>query len=100
MELIAEERKQLEDHGLTDEQQNIAEQGELAGAAACYALMGSDYFGAGRRIVPGLWPMRMDLFEPELDELTRLARAAALLSMEIERLQRAKDDRRIVTLIT
>lgn len=83
VELIAEERKALEEAGLVPEQQSLANNGQLAGAAACYALTVAYYFGNGRQIVAGIWPLVEELFERDADELTKLARAGALIAMEI-----------------
>jgi hypothetical protein len=88
-ELVAEQVKELETAGLTPEQQDIATKGQLAGAAACYALMAAYYFGNGRQIVVGIWPLKEELFETEAEDLVKLARAGALIQLELERVQRA-----------
>lgn len=62
------------------------DEGELAGAAACYALANADYFGVGRRIVAGIWPLAPELCCPEeLGGVEGLAKAGALILMELER---------------
>lgn len=107
MEWIQEERARLEAAGLVETQVDIAQRGELAGGAACYALSAADYFGEGRMIVAGIWPLKDELLELEEDDVTRLARAGAMIAMEIERRQRVaalareaieKSEKRIITL--
>lgn len=89
LELIGEQMRELEGAGLTGEQQDLATQGQLAGAAACYALTVAYYFGNGRQIVAGIWPLMDELFEREAADVVKLARAGALIAMELERVQRA-----------
>lgn len=91
LELIAEAVAGLEAEGLTGKQQAMAVNGELAGAGACYALAAASYFGEGRRIVAGIWPMQEELLRLEGEELVNLARAGAFVCMEIERVQRVRE---------
>lgn len=91
IELIGEQMTELDDAGLTTEQQDLATAGQLAGAGACYALTVAYYFGNGRQIVAGIWPLREELFEREADDLVKLARAGALMALEIQRIQRARE---------
>lgn len=91
VELVAEQIIELEAAGLVAEQQDLAGKGQLAGAAACYALTTAYYFGNGRQIVAGIWPLLDELFDKEADDLVKLARAGALIQMELERVQRARE---------
>lgn len=102
MELMAEQRRELEEAGLVPSQQDLATKGQLAGAAACYALTVAYYFGNGRQIVAGIWPLVEELFDRDAEDLTKLARAGALIAMELERVQRTRETegeaKRIITL--
>lgn len=91
IELIAEERqRQIEVEGWTPEHDAEHDFGELAGAAACYAL--STVFekdGIGiKRVIGDFWPSSWDTswWKPK-DKITDLKRAGALIAAEIDRLQ-------------
>lgn len=93
-QLIAQERKrQIEVEEWTTEHDDSHDEGELAKAAACYALP------PGRRdcIVSGsigdcldlLWPWDDEWWKPTPDDRIReLVKAGALIAAEIDRLQR------------
>lgn len=67
----------------------VNKQGELAWAAACYAVAGGAECVIGMNNIPyALWPWAMESFNPK-DRRKDLVRAAALLVREIERLDRA-----------
>ena len=80
-DVIAERVRQTESEGWTAEHDDEHEGGELAEAAACYALgtATSDTW-------PGSWDQAW--WKPR-DRRRNLVRAAALLIAEIERLDRA-----------
>lgn len=93
IELIAEERqRQIKQEGWTPEHDDEQESGELALAAACYAVEGDDAgcFVAEPVMGEDAWP-----WSPEWDKrkkhdrVRRLAIAGALIAAEIDRLQRA-----------
>jgi hypothetical protein len=99
VELIADERKrQIEVEGWTAEHDagEYHQRGEIAIAAACYALdyvatkypeNNSDtYIVAGR-----FWPWAAEWFkETPNDPIRQLVKAGALIAAEIDRLQRIK----------
>ena len=80
-EIYAERRRQVDSEGWTPEHDDDHRNGELADAAACYAL--SDTGGS----IGGLWPWDLSWFKPR-DRRRDLIRAAALIVAEIERLDR------------
>ncbi|MQB09688.1 hypothetical protein DXT96_07445 [Agrobacterium sp. ICMP 6402] len=88
------ERQQSQE-GYTDAHDDeVNKQGELAWAAACYAVAGGAENPAscviGMRGIPhALWPWTLESFKPK-DRRRDLIRAAALLIREIERLDRAE----------
>ena len=88
VELIAAERKrQIKEEGYTEEQDAKNNQfGELAFAAACYALP------IGRAKIMDLWPWDANDYKPSgsMDgepRIHELAKAGALIAAEIDRLQ-------------
>jgi len=89
VEIIAEERKrQMEEEGLTAEQGDQLQGGQLAGAAACYAWVHANYMGKWAwRLVMALWPWPHEMWRPQ-DPISDLAKAGALIAAEIDRLQR------------
>ena len=82
---IADERlRQVQVEGWTAEHDGTHHRGELAMAAASYAILGS-----GRSVPAGLWPWRNEGEWPKPKSKRRdLVRAAALIVAEIERLDR------------
>lgn len=97
VDLIAEEReRQLVQEGFGADHDDSHQEGELAGAAACYALWNAGYIGRFCwRLVMMLWPWDQDSWKPGqgssyTENRTRdLARAGALIAAEIDRVQRA-----------
>ena len=86
-ELIAAERmRQVDAEGWTPEHDDHHDQGELAQAAAAYAMVASAYHCADEYEV--LWPFE-DGWKPSEDGIRNLARAGALIAAEIDRLLRA-----------
>lgn len=103
-DIAAERRRQVEGEGWTPDHDDAHGGGELASAAACYALppgklaMDGGYWTYGGRdpelskfirAKPQLWPWHADWWKPA-SRRRDLIRAAALIVAEIERLDRAK----------
>lgn len=82
-ELVAERRRQIEAEGWTPYHDDEHGNGELARAAACYAL---------GKILNGYWPWSPRWWKPK-DRRRDLIRAGALIVAEIERLDRASAQR-------
>lgn len=93
IELIAAERaRQISQEGWTPEHDDEHDNGQLARAAACYAMgvferqraLNSDC-----NILGWLWPWSMRCWKPTPDNRIReLTKAGALIAAEIDRLQR------------
>jgi hypothetical protein len=83
LDVAAERRRQIEVEGWTPEHDDEHNAGELARAAACYAIFNT-------APAPTMWPRQWDTswWKPK-DDRSNLVRAAALLLAEIERLDRA-----------
>lgn len=84
LDVAAERRRQIEIEGWTPEHDDKHDDGEMAVAAACYAL-GKDQIGAYI-----LWPWNGRWWKPR-DLRSNYVRAAALLLAEIEKLDRSID---------
>lgn len=100
--LIAAERKrQVEVEGYNPEHDDEHLYGDLADAAACYAIVGAaTSHGATARDFPIslihqgdalTWPWDDDDWKPSDDPIRNLVKAGALIAAEIDRLQRAKE---------
>ena len=94
IELIADERKrQIEVEGYSLHHDDEHASGELAMAAMCYCL---DPVWRPKGMAPLGWPWvgggDMDGFKPDNDRIRELVKAGALITAEIERLQRLKID--------
>lgn len=103
-DVIAERDRQVKAEGWTPEHDDDHRYGELALAAACYAIKAADdrplevsvsVNFAGRSQPAGaffiatlLWPWQSQWWKPK-DRRSNLVRAAALIVAEIERLDRA-----------
>jgi len=94
IEQIAEERKrQVEVEGWTPEHDDDHWRGELAEAAACYALgkkeIKESYGGYGEiKITIPIWPFEDKWWKPTpKDRIKELIKAGALIAAEIDRLQ-------------
>jgi hypothetical protein len=87
--LIEIERwRQMTEEGWTAEHDDREHgNGELADAAACYAISDweSPYFTNVRK---NLWPWQKAWWKPSSDRVRNLVKAGALIAAEIERLQR------------
>lgn len=88
-DVLAERSRQVEAEGWTPEHDDKHRHGEMAVAAACYALNAADdRDGPEVRFVGAeLWPWADEWWKPK-DRRYDLVRAAALLLAEIERLDR------------
>jgi hypothetical protein len=88
-EVAAERRRQTEHENWTLEHDDTHTAGEMARAAACYALP-PGYLDTihGSEYRHPLWPWDWSWWKPK-DRRRDLIRAAALLVAEIERLDRA-----------
>lgn len=93
-EIRAERERQISEEGWSPQHDAAHKQGELAGAAACYALrdlniQNEDLRRQADRLVDDLWPWAPFWWKPT-SRRRNLVRAAALLVAEIERLDRAE----------
>lgn len=90
VELIAAERaRQLADEGWTAEHDKVHSEGEIAFAAAAYAIPEEcrDYDIRNGEGVPFPWPWDAEWWKPSPDDRVReLAKAGALIAAEIDRL--------------
>lgn len=86
-ELAAERRRQIEAEGWSPEHDDEHRDGELAAAAAAYALhdLRGGFFGRWHSTI---WPWALHWWKPK-SRRRDLIRAAALIVAEIERLDRA-----------
>lgn len=90
-EIRDERQRQRWDEGWTPEHDDAHDKGELASAAACYALNAApERFPDG--VVPIFWPWAREWWKPKTRRRD-LVRAAALIVAEIERLDRATIER-------
>ena len=96
-EIAAERDRQVTQEGWTPEHDDGHENGEMAAAAACYAIGSKiETTERGRNSVTRLvsrqiWPWGDEWWKPKTRR-RNLIRAAALLVAEIERLNRARDN--------
>jgi hypothetical protein len=90
-EIETERRRQVADEGWTPEHDDTHVNGEMAEAAACYAIRNAEQrvFAGGRSILHTLWPWSREWWAPK-NRRRDLIRAAALIVAEIERLDRAE----------
>lgn len=88
-DVLAERKRQVLVEGWSEEHDDRHRLGEMAGAAACYALfrsqVGPDIMDAD--VLSTCWPWSDEWWKPK-DVRRDLVRAAALLIAEIERLDR------------
>ena len=83
-EIAAERRRQVDVEGWTADHDDKHKLGELADAAACYALSSAEDWARD------FWPWAAKWWKPK-DRRHDLVRAAALIVAEIDRLDRARD---------
>ena len=84
LDVLAERRRQIEAEGWTPEHDDEHSVGELAKAAACYALVSAG-FNPDATIT--VWPWHRLWWKPS-DKRRNLVKAGALILAEIERLDR------------
>lgn len=84
--VLAERQRQIEDCGHRPQDDDFYVSGQLAAAAASYALSSSAE--SNTETPESIWPWNLESFKPR-SPLDDLARAAALLTAEIERHIRA-----------
>ncbi|MEO1989661.1 MAG: hypothetical protein ABGX47_23885 [Martelella sp.] len=85
----AERQRQIEVEGWTHAHDDAHDNGELADAASCYFRHGTSALLPLRPDgVPHEWPGAAEWWKPK-DRIANLIRAGALLTAEIERLNRA-----------
>lgn len=96
VEIIAEERQRHFDvEGWTAEHDDrVNDNGQLAQAAACYAITPDTWYGNILSITD-LWPWSLIWWKPSHytgnnGRIRHLAKAGALIAAEIDRLQRLK----------
>lgn len=85
--VLAERQRQIEVEGWSPEHDDEYKSGELAWAAACYAMQSTGQFVRYRNGIPTNWPWDAQWWKPK-NPLRDLERAAALLLAEIERRHR------------
>lgn len=98
IDLIAAERsRQINEEGWTPEHDDSHQNGEMAKAAACYAvgedipvfrgtLQGVGFEGDPR--IHRLWPWEAEWWKPSADRGRNLVKAGALIAAELDRLLR------------
>lgn len=86
-DVLAERKQQVEAEGWTAEHDDGHRHGEMAGAAACYALAHVPHWFAATAI-ESLWPWDNKWWKPTSDARRGLVKAGALILAEIERLDR------------
>lgn len=89
--IAAERERQIEAEGWTHEHDDSHAWGELALAAACYALPERITRGPAltrRFYVHRFWPWEVRFWRPTGDRVRELTKAGALIAAEIDRLQR------------
>jgi hypothetical protein len=83
-DVIAERRRQIKAEGWTAEHDDMHRSGDLAQAAATYALHATGHYGT-RALT---WPWKSEWWKPTTPR-SDLVKAGALILAEIERLDRA-----------
>lgn len=86
-EIAAERQRQREKEGYGDSHDDDHESGELARAAACYAMHGVSYEGIEYARGGAVWPWDERYWKPR-SHRENLIRAAALIVAEIDRMDR------------
>lgn len=85
-DVLAERARQISQEGWTPENDDSYQSGDLAAAAACYAL--PNPFMDHERLAPADWPWSRKWWKPT-NRRRDLVKAGALILAEIERLDRA-----------
>jgi hypothetical protein len=87
-DVLNERVRQVDIEGWTPEHDDQHGYGQMAGAAACYALQGATHW-ATAEAVTRFWPWEGKWWKPTTVR-SSLVKAAALLIAEIERIDRAE----------
>lgn len=87
-EIAAERSRQIESEGFSTVRDDQYVGGDLAWAAACYALSYWRSTVRGGSIIDRIWPWSLQWWKPR-DRRRDLIKAGALIVAEIERLDRA-----------
>ncbi len=85
--ITAERQRQIREEGWTAEHDDKHDMGELAKAAACYAV-GEQIIKEGYGYSTELWPWDTEWWNPSSDPIRNLTKAGALIAAEIDRLLR------------
>lgn len=92
LDLIQLERARQVSKGWTAEHDDLHADGEIALAAACYALTSRVEIEGVPRMINALWPWEREAFQPRGGGgITDLVRAGALIVAEIERRLRIEE---------
>lgn len=86
-DVLAERARQVNEEGFTPERDDLYVDGELAAAAACYAITGGKWQSKAMTLLTILWPWSRDWLKPTTPRRD-LVKSAALTLSEIERLDR------------
>ena len=90
-EIEDERKRQVESEKYSSESDDFWSNGELANAAATYALTPSTRKSLEENGIPKTWPFGREWYKPRKDYRRReLVMAAALLVAEIERIDRIR----------
>lgn len=92
-DIVSERLRQISDEGWSIKHDDKHRNGELAAAAACYAmsaLLSMKRWTGSRQFWRDLWPWDSGWWKPR-DRRRDLVRAGALIVAEIERLDRASE---------
>jgi len=86
--IAKERRRQIVENGWTPEHDDKHARGQLAAAAACYALFSDAYPNPGQP--PAYWPFEDRFWKPEAYRRD-LEKAGAMIAAEIDRLDRMQE---------
>ncbi len=90
MKLVSERVRQIQEEGWTTEHDDLANDSQLARAAACYAIPPED---RESEVLPDaeLWPWALKWWKPSIyDREKELIKSGALIMAEIQRIWRLK----------
>jgi hypothetical protein len=97
IELIAAERqRQIDVEGWTPEHDDMHDEGQLTGAAECYAARAADQLAgikSGLTDPPLQWTFEDSWWKPSPDPERNLVKAGALIAAELDKLRRRKENR-------
>lgn len=90
-DVINERRRHVSEEGWTPEHDDEHVSGELARAAACYALSTLSQYQWAMNFVREIWPFHTDWWKPIGGDRRNLIKAGSMIIAEIERLDRRSD---------